>query len=380
MNAEVVVVGAGVIGLAVAWELGSRGMKVLVLDRGRVGEGASSCSLGALMPHAPTTIGPLQQLQWASLGMYPAWIAKLEAATGQSCSYRRAGRVEVLTSSQARSKAQKQVAAQAAWQQHGLTGVLSLHAQVIQEVRDLVESPWGYLCCTATAQVAVRPLLTALVHGIRQQGGDVIENCAVRMLQATPNTCIIGHDHGTLSARWVALTCGAWSSQLPCQGLTVPAIVPVKGQAIHLAREGSEAQGTMPMIKSDKCYLLDHAGNDWLVGSTTEPDAGFDASIPLPTAELLRGGAGALRHVMMGRRITNHWAGFRPRSADRQPVIGWLSSTVLIASGHYKIGVGMAPATAIVIADLMEGREAGWPIAAFDPLRPSLYGRRDEEK
>ena len=84
---------------------------------------------------------------------------------------------------------------------------------------------------------------------------------------------------------------------------------------------------------------------------------------------MLLKGAAAARHNMHGRTVGRHWAGLRPLYDDRRPVIGKLSQNVLIAGGHFKIGVGTAPITSRIIGDIVQGKELDSTAKSFDPLR-----------
>jgi glycine oxidase len=339
-RAEITVRGAGVFGLAIAWALVRRGARVRVIDPGGVGAGASGGVVGALAPHQPEGWNALKAFQFDSLAMAEDWWAAVAAAGGQRTGYGRTGRLQPLADDRAVAAARARAAEAAAlWQ-----GRFRWQVQPAPAGWAPVSPTGLVLRDTLSARIAPRAALAALAAAIRAQGGAVAED---------------GPDGATVVWATGAAGLAALGADL---GRDIGG--GQKGQALLLCHDaGCEA----PQIFADGLHIVPHADGTVAIGSTSErtwQDAlGTDARLDAALARAV-----AVCPVLADAPVIARWAGLRPRSASRMPVVGpWPGRPGhYVANGGFKIGFGLAPLMAETMADLLlEGRDA--IPAAFRP-------------
>lgn len=372
---EVVVVGGGVIGLSVALELRRRGKSVALMERQAFAKGASACSIGALMPHSPTVVKQLKQFQLDSLLSFPEFIERIERASGRSTAYRRMGRIEFISDDKHRQKVERQVEkAREIWPRFdGEDGISLIDYREADRLNPgIAPSVHGYLRCRLTAQVDVDALLVSL-H-------CAAENLGVTLYPQTEVTAINGLDgtlqtsQGAFSAGEIVMATGAWSNAITCKGFTLPRIDPVKGQALFVRPPRDLPVNAL--LKNGKTYLLQRADGLITIGSTTELDAGFDTEPTVRGMAGLLAGARAVLPNIEQAHFVRVWAGLRPVCFDRFPLIGRLREAprILLATAHYKIGIGLAPITARVIGDLVCKGATEVNYTDFEPNRFASAG------
>ena len=305
---DTVVVGAGIIGCAIARELSVRGEACTVIDPRPVGGGATQASAGMLAPHVEAhEAGPLLDLGVRSLALYDDWIAMVRGESGLDVEYRRIGTFETATS------------------------------------RAIAEH--GY--------VAAEPLALALARAAERSGArfrrERVERVARegRGLRVTTAT-------DTMDASHVVLAAGAWMNDIA--GVRTPPLRPVRGQLLYLGWNG-EAPRTI--VWGPRCYVVPRADGTVLVGATVE-EAGFDERATADGVRELLDAACELLPAARGATFLGVRVGLRPATPDELPVIGSDPDVpgLIHASGHYRNGVLLAPITAKLVADLVvEGRE-----------------------
>ncbi len=366
---DIIVIGGGVIGLAAAFRLAGRGHRVMLLEKDRCGGGATGAALGALMPHAPTARTPLADIQFDSLAAMPDFVAEVEAVGGLDCGYRKTGRLEILNSEQAAARAVERVAA-ARTRWHGL-GTLPLRWVDVATARSLVPwvaaSPHGYLHDDATARIAPDRLVAGLRAACRARGVALVEGSPVRALRASARGVEAWTDGERMAAGHAVVCAGLGLPELA--GAAPPvAIAPVKGQAMALPLAG--ASSDWPLVYGGGSFALFHDG-DVHIGSTTEKSAAPELTVTREGLADLRGRCRMLLHLPQPPPTPRLWSGFRPATPDRQPVVGPhpRSARIILAGGHYKVGLGLAPATADYVAWLVEGGGEAEAWAALSPRR-----------
>ena len=342
---DVLIVGAGVMGSALAWRLGLAGVHATVLERAIPGAEASSAAGGILAPRLESTSPALLAFALASLELYPAWADALRESTGIDVGFRRCGVLH------------------AALDDAGLAAQENLDGEVVDVPPWLVARRAVLFPDEGTVdnRLLVDALrLAAIGVGARYLTGQTVTGLDV----AAGRVRGVRTEQGAIAADTVVICAGAWTSLL--HGIANLRIRPVRGQMLML-------QGPVPPIPhvvyaAGRGYLVPRMDGRILIGSTSE-DVGFEKAI---TPEGLRHLAGLACEVVPSLArvpIVEQWAGFRPATPDHLPAIGRLGPEGLwVSSGHHRHGILLTPVTAERLADAILGRSSGLD-AAFDPAR-----------
>lgn len=360
---KIVIVGAGIAGLAIGWRLAQSGCSVEILERGVAGRGATWASAGMLAPGAEMNgeDGALAHFARQGRGLWPAFAVELEAASGHDIGFREAGSLILAQDdARARSVMQRASLANAAW----LTP-----AELRAREPLLSHAIHGALYVGEDAHVDNRALGPALAAALARSGVSLREHCHVEAL-AIANGRVQGvvTPSGSVKGDIVILACGAWLNAIGgIDSGDLPAIKPAKGQMVAL----EPPSGTIlphALIWTEDAYLVPRRGR-LLVGATLE-DAGFDTSVTRTARDTLMNAAARVIPACSGWRVAEIWAGLRPRSADDAPVIGSTGiSGLYVAGGQFRNGILFAPAIADAMRQLVLGEPKGTDIAAFDPNR-----------
>ena len=336
MGIDLTVRGAGVTGLACAFEAARRGARVRVIDPGGVAEGASGGVVGALMPHAPDEAPgrwtPAKAFQLHSLLLARRFWPAVEAASGTSTGYARSGRLQPVADAAALALARERAGtARTLWRGEAEWTVEPA------PVDWAPASPTGLVIRdTLSARLHPRRACQALAEALRALGAEVARDAPEEgaVLHATGHAGLAALSEGRARAVGVA----------------------VKGQAALLAFDAAGA----PQVYADGVHVVPHGDGTVGVGSTTERDfadpAATDARLDAVVARA-RVAVPALR----GAPVVERWAGLRPRARTRGPILGaWPGRPgAFVANGGFKIGLGLAPGVAEAMADLiLEGRDA----------------------
>jgi glycine oxidase len=363
---DIIVVGAGVIGCAVAYELARRGASVELVDDRPVGMGATQASAGVLAPYieAPAA-GPLLDLTERSLELFDDFVARVSMESGIAVPYRRTGTLEVAMD-EAGMRALRQ--SSDALARRGVPALLLDAGAARTEEPHLAEGIAGGLLIDTHGFVGAGDLTRALLAAARRHGAHFIEQSRVRRITDLHDELVIDTERGSLTADFAVLAAGSWSGGIEIGGLPprVP-VRPIRGQLLSIAWSG------VPLRRvtwCDRCYLVPWDDGTVLVGATVE-DVGFDERTTVAgVRDLLDAACRILPHGwtagFRGARV-----GLRPATSDHLPIIG--ASTVvpklMYATGHYRNGVLLAPLTAQLVADaILDGRVDAM-LAAVSPAR-----------
>ena len=318
--------GAGIFGLSIAWACVRRGARVEVVDPAGPGAGASGGVVGALAPHVPETWNAKKAFQFAALIEAEAFWAEVGAVAGEDPGYARGGRLQPLADEGAIALARARAeSARVLWDGQALWQV-----EAAPQGAWSPASPTGLVTRdTLSAHLHPRRATRALGRAVVARGGEIVEE---------------GREEGAL-----VLATG-W------QGLAEVGGVGVKGQAALLRHDARGA----PQIFAGGVHVIPHLDGTVAVGSTTERDwtdpTGTDAALD----EVLEAARAAVP-VLRGAEVIARWAGVRPRSRSRAPILGPHPSRpgTFIANGGFKIGFAMAPRAGALLAELiLEGRDA----------------------
>jgi glycine oxidase len=347
---DIVVVGAGIVGCAVAYELARRGASVQIVDDRPAGMGATQASAGVLAPYIEgREDGPLLELAVKSLDLYDSFVARVTSISGLPVTYRRDGTLDVATHEEALGRFQKSAA------QLASKGVavefLDAQAARAEEPR-LSQEVLGGLLIPSHGYVVASELTRALAGAARRQGAQLIERGRVKKISRSGDDLVVATDRGSLTGNGVVIAAGSWSGQIEVGGVEVRVPVrPVRGQLLQLAWQGTILRRT---LWGDRCYLVPWQDGTLLVGATVE-EAGFDERTTTAGVRDLIEAACELVPQAWTAGFQSAKAGLRPASSDGLPIIGHSNviPNLMYATGHYRNGVLLAPLTAQLVADAM---------------------------
>lgn len=370
---KVVVVGAGVIGLSVAWRCASAGLDVSLVDPAP-GAGASWVAGGMLAPVAEAYRGEeaLTALGLASVERWPGFVADLAAASGMDPGYTERGTLVVARDTDDAAELHDLLGHQ---QAAGLPveHVTSRAARQLEPA--LAPSIRGALWLPADHQVDNRALLRALLEACTRGGVGLVPEPA----DAVGPTSVDLRSGVTIDADAVVLATGAAGPPIVIDGAAqgVP-VRPVKGQILRV-RATANAVFPTRTIRGLDVYVIPRAGGEIAIGATSE-EKGFDTTVTAGAVHELLRDAWELLPGLAEAEFVEAIAGLRPGTPDNAPMIGWWARGdhamagrgPLLAMGHYRHGVLLAPVTAHAVVDLLTGANdpaLAARLAPFDPAR-----------
>jgi glycine oxidase len=354
---KTVIVGAGVIGLGIAWRLAQAGCRVTIYDRGRVGRGASWAAAGMLAAAAETEPGEetLLGLTLDSQRQWPDFARELEAVTGNSVGYRDEGTIVVALNRDDAEQLrfsfefQKGLGLDLEW----LSGAAAREREphLRPGVPAAVLSPSDH-------QVENRALVAALATAAKQAGVSIREHCPVHELDsAGGRICGVLSDRGHEPADVVVLAAGAWSREVGgVPPAYVPPVRPIKGQMLAL-RMDPAAPLLRHVVWVPRGYLVPRLDGRLIIGATVE-ERGFDTGVTAGGLLALIEGAWRAVPAIEDLPIAETWVGFRPGSRDDAPLLGPSPvDGLVIATGHHRNGILLTPVTAQLISQyVLTGR------------------------
>ncbi|MBI3272154.1 MAG: glycine oxidase ThiO [Planctomycetes bacterium] len=364
---DVVVVGGGIVGCAVAYELAREGVSVLVVDRDEPGREASWAGAGILTPIHPWDYPePLLDLCGRALPHYAPLARTLREETGIDVEYLACGLLEPILS----DADEAEVGRQEAWR--GARGLPSrrLSAREAAALEPaLAPATRGALFLPDACQVRNPRVPRALAAAAARRGARFRAGFPVTDL-AFEGARVTGVRSGgeLLPARTVVLASGAWTALLPLAGARGLDVHPIRGQMVLLRSSPGRLRH---MLLSDAEYLVPRSDGRVLVGSTVE-NAGFEKKTTAAAVGRLLSRAVELAPGLADAPVETAWAGLRPATGDRLPYLGRFPELdgVLVAAGHFRNGILLGPLTGRLLADLVLGRAPSVDLAPFSPARP----------
>lgn len=339
------VIGAGIIGCAVAFELVRRGAEVTMFDGRRLGGGATQASAGILAPYIEAHADPaLIDLAVRGLDAYDDFVQRIRLATTMSFEYQRRGSLEIAEDEmRARELRARQEAPWAAD-----AGLEWLEAAALRARAPFIASDaLGGLFCAAHGHVGVRPLVEAVAAAARSLGATIhLETPIVRIDVSSPRIAVHTQRQHHQFDRVVVCT-GAWTHSIDPGVATAGGIRPVRGQIVRLL--APELAGGS-VLWGAACYIVPWGDGSVLVGATAE-DVGFDERATVDGVRSLLAAATALVPALGSATFTGVRVGLRPASASGLPILGpGADPRIIYAVGHFRNGVLLAPLTATLIA------------------------------
>lgn len=363
---KVTIIGSGVVGAAIAYELSREELEVTLIDQHSPASGATGAALGVLMGAiSQKTKGRAWRLRQASMKRYETLIPELETLTGKQIPYNRQGILLLRFAGEDLGKWEKLLETR---RSQGWQLEIWDEAQVRQKCPQLQnEKIVGAIYSPGDRQVHPTLLTQALVAGAARNGGKCqfgvkVENFTSTRLDASNlrHCCRIQTTAGDLDTDWIVVAAGLGSTPLTASLKQPTDIRPVLGQALHLRLERPLGKPNFqPVITGDDVHIVPLNEREYWVGATVEfPDDAAAAIAQPALLETVRQQAIAFCPALAEATVIRTWSGKRPRPEGQPaPLIGLLPgySNVLLATGHYRNGVLLAPATAQAVRETISG-------------------------
>jgi len=349
-STDVVIVGGGVIGCAIAYYLRKIGIDVIVLEQGEIGAQASSAAAGLLAPLGPLSgPGPFADLLLASFALFPSLVPELENASGLRLEYEQTGALRTVRNPKRVSHLKKRMEA---WQPLGLkmewlTGDEARRGEPLlsPDIQAAIYAP-------EESQIKAPQVVKAFSQAACNLGANIYAQKVVTGVQRESSrvTSVQLAQDERIACRHLVLATGAWSAQYEeWFGISIP-VSPLRGQIICFRQP---SQPLHHIIFGEAIYLAPK-GENILVGATKE-DAGFDVQVTKEGTAWLRDSAIKLVPDLKQSVIEASWAGLRPKTPDTRPILGKVPGwdNVILATGHNSVGIILSAITGKAIAELV---------------------------
>jgi glycine oxidase len=363
---DVAIIGAGVMGCALALRLAQRGLAVTVVERGIPGAEASSAAAGILGPQWEAEgAGPLLDLGLRSRALYPSFAVELRELSGIDVGHAKSGLLEVALD----EEQERGLLARRVWQQaRGLRSELLGAAEARAAEPHLGPAVRSALRLPDEGHVNARLLARALSQAAAIAGARFLQGRYVRrVLTAGGKAQGLELDGETLAAGTVVVAAGSWSSLVEGSGVPPPIVRPARGQMVAIeVRPPLFRHVLAPFARG---YLVPRLDGTVLAGSTLEM-VGYRKEVTVAgLAEILamvRAVVPALDHAS----VVETWSNFRPFTDDHLPVLGKTSvEGLVLATGHYRYGILLTPITAQLLAELIATGTSSVDLTPFSVAR-----------
>jgi glycine oxidase len=365
---DVAIIGGGIIGSSIAFELAAEKLDVVLLDREEPGRGASWAAAGMLSaaPDSPEA-RPLVPLAKESLGLYPQFVSRIEDATEPFMHFSSEGTLQVFPRSNAEIERDKMVAD---------LKTLGIESEpVTLETARKMESaisPNANAVAWLPGESTVDPrsLMEAILAALRHRGVEIRAGCSATSIMRQAGTCTGLTANGEpINAKSVVLAAGCHSANLAGEDGWLSRYAPtrpIRGQM--LALHSTEIQ-LRRVLRSDRGYLVPRHEGRIVAGSTLE-DVGFNKNLTAGGIREILDAAIELAPGIAHAKVMETWAGLRPGTPDHLPIIGPTDiDGLFVASGHYRNGILLAPITAKLVRDWIVDQKMPATAEIFSPLR-----------
>lgn len=367
MNSDVLIIGAGVIGLGIARELRRKGIsKITVLERGEIGRESSYAAAGMLAPNAETDkIDDFFHFCNQSNQLYPAFSEELLNETGIDIELERSGTFYLAL----RDADVEEIRRRYEWQKNAGLSVERLSAAEIRQAEPFVSPDVREgLFFPNDWQVENRRLLTALHKYAELSGITIVSGAEVESLLKSDGK-IIGAktNSGEYFAEKTILTTGAWTSLIAVPGLKLPPVKPIRGQILSYK---TVKRLFFHVIYSPRGYIVPRLDGKIVAGATVE-DAGFENRTTEAGISYICENTAEIAPNLANLEISEKWSGLRPFAADGLPILGDLpqAKNLYIATAHYRNGILLTPLTAQIMAEKITGESNSKYLDIFSPNR-----------
>ena len=363
---DVIVIGGGLIGLSLAWQVVRGGARLLLIDRREPGQEASHAGGGMIADLDPVLPAELRELAHRSAELYPSFVGELSAESGCAIDLRDDGVI--------------------AFEQHPIAespGIRAINAAEALALEPRLNLPPDPAYTMQERSVDPRDLVAALLAALGKRPDQVTilsGQAVVKVLADRGRAAGVATEQASYAAPRVVNCAGAWASQIGPPELTGTRLptIPVKGHMLALAFPGElamdagvreEKRVLRHVLRSRWCYILPRSDGRYVVGSTVEP-AGFDKTLNSYRVKRLHEAAARLVPQFAEASIAEAWTGLRPGTPDNLPLMGETALPgYFAATGHYRDGILLAPVTAEAMCALILGGSAPLSLDRFSPQR-----------
>ncbi len=361
---DVIVIGAGIIGLSLGISLRKQGLRVLIVERGKPGREASYAAAGMLVGSGTEVPAPLRDLARESARLYPEFVHELEDESGIRVDLREHGTILISSDGRFPEGAELISLEQLATIEPGLAG-----SEVFGSARDArgrppLHNPMLLSAAYVTERsVDPRALVSAAIKAARHREVDISSGAEVKaVLVEGGRVTGLQTEKTSYSAAIVVNCAGAWAG---CVGPQRFPVQPIKGHMLAVIG----GAGLTHVVRSEAVYLVPRSDGRVVVGSTLE-NAGYNKQADVNTIQRLFHAALELAPGLTGSKVHEAWTGLRPGTPDELPILGETSTAgYFVATGHYRDGILLAPVTAQLMANVLLGKSADRDLRRFAPSR-----------
>ena len=363
-NFDAVIAGGGLIGASIALELAEAGLKVGLFDAREPGREASWASGGMISP-APENPGmiPFVPMSLASVALYPEFIRKVEELSGIDVGYEKNGALDVILDGNVQEELSTVIALQ-----HGVgLKAQALSAEQARQMEpSLTEEMQAAIFREDEASLDTRAFVDATLKAAAKKGVEISAGNGAKALWKSGGRCKgLTLENGQVEAKWTVIAAGCFSARIEGAAPYAP-VFPAKGQMLALRCESVELKRILWL---EHKYLVPRKDGRIVAGSTIER-TGFDHDVTAGGVQLILREVMKMVPALENARIEETWAGLRPDSPDHLPIIGPTDvDGLLIATGHFRSGVLLAPVTAHMIREWVTTRKVSVDWERVSPMR-----------
>jgi len=362
---DIVIVGGGIVGLSLAQELALQKLSVTVLDRGQMGQEASSAGAGILAPRADMEEpGPLPQLLLASRKIYPEFVRQVSARSGISIDFCVSGLLSVALNPEQHAELGRKKQQQT---ELGLDVQILSREETLRMESSLNPELLSALYFPEEGYVDNRELVRAIQRACLDLGVRLVPECAVLAVKSEQNRVTgIETNSGFVASERVVIAAGSWSGQVATGLPYVLPIKPARGQMVSLKMGDARLHH---IIYGANGYLVPRRDGRVFLGSTVEW-VGYDKHVTLDGVQQITASAASLMPALRSSTFLECWAGLRPYCEGGLPVLGPAELEGLyFATGHFRNGLLLAPITAKLMSDVIVGSNIPKILEPFLPSR-----------